>query len=83
MTEADRILLRVRLAGIQAEERALAEALGDVAGSPVAAPTKPRKAKRDRGPKPPTEAERAESRANLDDAAWARYEQKHGTRRAG
>lgn len=74
MTEADRILLRVRLAGIRAEERALAEELGDVAESPALVGRESRKPKprRARGPtpvlapeKPVSETAAAKSRAAL------------------
>lgn len=81
MTEADRILLAAELAASEAKARTLREALGGVAES--AAPAPRPKAKRDRGPKPPTDEERARAESSLDERAWARYAENRSTRRAG
>ncbi len=34
-----------------------------------------------RGPRAPTPEDKASAAANLDEAAWARYQQRHGTKK--
>lgn len=76
------ILLTAELEGARAKLRLLSEALGALERASRAGAPRPRKrtTTRHRGPKPPTPEEMAEAKP-IDQAAWERREQGHGTRR--
>lgn len=80
MTAAERLLLEAELEAAEAKARRLREGLRDDP-SDAAWPRRPKGKRSPALPKAPTAEEQAKAAANLDEAAWSRYERRHGIRR--